>query len=119
MPVEWDKEINSDFITEIKVDMINHQGALANLTAAINDANSSIQSMNTEEKDGRVYCAFIRLTAKDRIQLANIMRKLRIMPDVLRVSRNKKLVMNSIRYARICQMMAMRQPDLTVCLEVA
>ncbi|OAT30953.1 tRNA (guanosine(18)-2'-O)-methyltransferase TrmH [Proteus myxofaciens] len=25
--------------------------------------------------------------------------------------------MNPIRYARICQMMAMRQPDLTVCLE--
>ena len=63
MPVEWDKDIDG-FYYEIKVDMINHQGALANLTAAINDANSSIQSMNTEEKDGRVYCAFIRLTAK-------------------------------------------------------
>ena len=25
--------------------------------------------------------------------------------------------MNPTRYARICQMMAMRQPDLTVCLE--
>ncbi|CDG19851.1 Guanosine-3',5'-bis(diphosphate) 3'-pyrophosphohydrolase [Xenorhabdus poinarii G6] len=89
MPVEWDKEINSDFIAEIKVDMFNHQGALANLTAAINDANSNIQSMNTEEKDGRVYCAFIRLTTKDRIQLANIMRKIRVMPDVMRVSRNR------------------------------
>ncbi|WP_446470268.1 bifunctional GTP diphosphokinase/guanosine-3',5'-bis pyrophosphate 3'-pyrophosphohydrolase [Xenorhabdus stockiae] len=89
MPVEWDKDVNSDFIAEIKVDMFNHQGALANLTAAINDANSNIQSMNTEEKDGRVYCAFIRLTAKDRIQLANIMRKIRVMPDVLRVSRNR------------------------------
>ncbi|WP_237385821.1 bifunctional GTP diphosphokinase/guanosine-3',5'-bis pyrophosphate 3'-pyrophosphohydrolase [Xenorhabdus sp. Sc-CR9] len=89
MPVEWDKDINSDFIAEIKVDMFNHQGALANLTAAINDANSSIQSMNTEEKDGRVYCAFIRLTTKDRIQLANIMRKIRVMPDVMRVSRNR------------------------------
>ncbi|PHM62594.1 bifunctional GTP diphosphokinase/guanosine-3',5'-bis pyrophosphate 3'-pyrophosphohydrolase [Xenorhabdus ishibashii] len=89
MPVEWDKDINSDFIAEIKVDMFNHQGALANLTAAINDVNSSIQSMNTEEKDGRVYCAFIRLTTKDRIQLANIMRKIRIMPDVMRVSRNR------------------------------
>ncbi|AYA41847.1 bifunctional GTP diphosphokinase/guanosine-3',5'-bis pyrophosphate 3'-pyrophosphohydrolase [Xenorhabdus nematophila] len=89
MPVEWDKDINNDFIAEIKVDMFNHQGALANLTAAINDANSSIQSMNTEEKDGRVYCAFIRLTAKDRIQLANIMRKIRVMPDVMRVSRNR------------------------------
>ncbi|EMI7478938.1 bifunctional GTP diphosphokinase/guanosine-3',5'-bis pyrophosphate 3'-pyrophosphohydrolase [Morganella morganii] len=89
MAVEWDNDIDTDFIAEIKVDMFNHQGALANLTAAINDANSSIQSMNTEEKDGRVYCAFIRLTAKDRIQLANIMRKIRIMPDVLRVSRNR------------------------------
>ncbi len=89
MAVEWDNDIDTDFIAEIKVDMFFHQGALANLTAAINDANSSIQSMNTEEKDGRVYCAFIRLTAKDRIQLANIMRKIRIMPDVLRVSRNR------------------------------
>ncbi|MCP9266567.1 bifunctional GTP diphosphokinase/guanosine-3',5'-bis pyrophosphate 3'-pyrophosphohydrolase [Xenorhabdus sp. XENO-1] len=89
MPVEWDKDVNSDFIAEIKVDMFNHQGALANLTAAINDANSSIQSMNTEEKDGRVYCAFIRLTTQDRIQLANIMRKIRVMPDVMRVSRNR------------------------------
>ncbi|CDL85066.1 bifunctional GTP diphosphokinase/guanosine-3',5'-bis pyrophosphate 3'-pyrophosphohydrolase [Xenorhabdus szentirmaii] len=89
MPVEWDKDINSDFIAEIKVDMFNHQGALANLTAAINDANSSIQGMNTEEKDGRVYCAFIRLTTKNRIQLANIMRKIRVMPDVMRVSRNR------------------------------
>ncbi len=38
--------------------MINHQGALANLTAAINDANSSIQSMNTEEKMA-VYIALL------------------------------------------------------------
>ncbi|EKT57130.1 bifunctional GTP diphosphokinase/guanosine-3',5'-bis pyrophosphate 3'-pyrophosphohydrolase [Providencia burhodogranariea] len=89
MAVEWDNETDTDFIAEIKVDMINHQGALANLTAAINDANSSIQSMNTEEKDGRVYCAFIRLTTKNRVQLANVMRKIRIMPDVLRVSRNR------------------------------
>lgn len=89
MAVEWDNDTDTDFIAEIKVDMINHQGALANLTAAINDANSSIQSMNTEEKDGRVYCAFIRLTTKNRVQLANVMRKIRIMPDVLRVSRNR------------------------------
>ena len=30
--------------------MFNHQGALANLTAAINTASSNIQSLNTEEK---------------------------------------------------------------------
>ncbi|CNF11935.1 bifunctional GTP diphosphokinase/guanosine-3',5'-bis pyrophosphate 3'-pyrophosphohydrolase [Yersinia nurmii] len=89
MAVEWDKVTEQEFIAEIKVDMFNQQGALANLTAAINAAESNIQSMNTEEKDGRIYSAYIRLTTRDRIHLANIMRKIRIMPDVVKVSRNR------------------------------
>lgn len=87
--VEWAKETEQEFITEIKVDMFNHHGALANLTASINTAGSNIHSLNTEEKDGRVYTAFIRLTARDRIHLANIMRKIRVMPDVIKVNRNR------------------------------
>jgi len=89
MPVEWDKETGQDFVTEIKVDMLNHQGALANLTAAINTCHSNIQSLNTEERDGRVYTAFMRLTVHDRIHLADIMRKIRVMPDVIKVHRNR------------------------------
>ncbi|MBW7981030.1 bifunctional GTP diphosphokinase/guanosine-3',5'-bis pyrophosphate 3'-pyrophosphohydrolase [Enterobacillus tribolii] len=89
MAVEWDTNPDQEFIAEIKVDMFNHQGALANLTAAINTCASNIQSMNTEEKDGRVYSAFIRLTTHDRVHLANIMRKIRIMPDVIKVTRNR------------------------------
>lgn len=89
MAVEWDKEIEQEFIAEIKVDMFNHQGSLANLAAVINAAKSNIQNLNTEEKDGRVYSIFIRLTTRDRIHLANIMRKIRIMPDVIKVNRNR------------------------------
>jgi guanosine-3',5'-bis(diphosphate) 3'-pyrophosphohydrolase len=89
MAVEWDEVTEQDFMTEIKVDMFNHQGALANLTAAISASNSNIQSINTEERDGRVYSAFIRLTTRDRIHLANIMRKIRVMPDVIKVNRNR------------------------------
>ncbi|MGM3173830.1 bifunctional GTP diphosphokinase/guanosine-3',5'-bis pyrophosphate 3'-pyrophosphohydrolase [Dickeya lacustris] len=89
MAVEWDKVTEQEFMTEIKVDMFNHQGALANLTAAISASSSNIQSINTEERDGRVYSAFIRLTARDRVHLANIMRKIRVMPDVIKVNRNR------------------------------
>ncbi|PAC72423.1 GTP pyrophosphokinase, partial [Enterobacter cloacae] len=64
-------------------------GCPGDLTAAINTASSNIQSLNTEEKDGRVYSAFIRLTARDRVHLANIMRKIRVMPDVIKVTRNR------------------------------
>ncbi|CAK9886925.1 MAG: Bifunctional (p)ppGpp synthase/hydrolase SpoT [Candidatus Erwinia impunctatus] len=89
MAVEWDKTTDQEFVAEIKVEMFNHQGALANLTAAINTAGSGIQSLNTEEKEGRVYSAFIRLTVHDRIHLAHIMRKIRVMPDMIKVHRNR------------------------------
>ncbi len=89
MAVEWDKATEQEFVTEIKVDMYNHHGALANLTAIINAVGSNIQSLNTEEKDGRVYCTYIRLTTRDRIHLAKIMRKIRVMPGVIKVHRNR------------------------------
>lgn len=57
MAVEWDQETEQEFIAEIKVDMFNQQGALANLTAAINAAESNIQSLNTEEKKMAGYTA--------------------------------------------------------------
>ena len=65
-----------------KVDMFNHRGALANLTAAINDANSSIPEHEYREKDSPRLLRLYPPDRKDRIQLANIMRKIRIMPDV-------------------------------------
>lgn len=89
MVVEWDKETAQEFIIEIKVEMFNYQGALVNLTAVINITISNIQSLNTEEKDGRVYSVFIRLIVRDRVYLANIMRKIRVMSDVIKVIRNR------------------------------
>ncbi len=55
--------------------MINHQGALDNLISTINSTNSDIKSMNTKEKDRCIYSVFIRLTAKNRVQLSNIIKK--------------------------------------------
>lgn len=89
VPVEWDSEHNQDFLTEIKVEMLNHQGAIANLTAIINSAQANIHSMNTEEKEGRVYNVFIHLMVKDRVHLANVIRKIKALPDVIKVNRNR------------------------------
>lgn len=89
MPVEWDKVTDQEFIAEIKLEMFNHHSSLANLTAKINTEGSSIQSLNTEERDGRAYSIFIRLTVRDRVHLANVMRKIRVIPDVIRVHRNR------------------------------
>ena len=89
MAVEWSEDFEQEFVTSLKVDMQNHQGALADLTNTIAATGSNIQGLATEEKDGRLYTITVRLTTKGRIHLANIMRRIRVMPNVVRVSRQK------------------------------
>ncbi|MGF1874204.1 bifunctional GTP diphosphokinase/guanosine-3',5'-bis pyrophosphate 3'-pyrophosphohydrolase [Photobacterium frigidiphilum] len=89
MPVEWSEDFEHEFVTTLKVDMQNHQGALADLTNTIAATGSNIQGLATEEKDGRLYTITVRLTTKSRIHLAKIMRHIRVMPNVVRVARQK------------------------------
>ncbi|MGF1724490.1 bifunctional GTP diphosphokinase/guanosine-3',5'-bis pyrophosphate 3'-pyrophosphohydrolase [Photobacterium nomapromontoriensis] len=89
MAVEWSEDFEQEFVTCLKVDMQNHQGALADLTNTIAATGSNIQGLATEEKDGRLYTITVKLTTKGRIHLANIMRRIRVMPNVVRVSRQK------------------------------
>lgn len=87
--VEWEKNIDQNFIAEIKVEMLNHQGTLANLTAQINLAHANIQGLNTEEKDGQLYNVTILVSVKNTEHLASVLHKIRIMPDIINVTRNK------------------------------
>ncbi|PSV25826.1 MULTISPECIES: bifunctional GTP diphosphokinase/guanosine-3',5'-bis pyrophosphate 3'-pyrophosphohydrolase [unclassified Photobacterium] len=89
MAVEWSEDFDQEFVTSLKVDMQNHQGALADLTNTIAATGSNIQGLATEEKDGRLYTITVKLTTRSRIHLANIMRRIRIMPNVVRVARQK------------------------------
>ncbi|CAM3740268.1 Guanosine-3',5'-bis(diphosphate) 3'-pyrophosphohydrolase [Vibrio aerogenes CECT 7868] len=89
MAVEWSKDYDQEFITELKIDMLNHQGALAELTNVISHTGSNIHGIATEERDGRLYTIKVLLTTKDRIHLAGIMKKIRVMPHALRVQRKK------------------------------
>jgi len=89
MAVEWSNDYDQEFITELKVDMLNHQGALASLTNVISNTGSNIHGLSTEERDGRLYTVTVLLTTKDRVHLAEIMKKIRVMPQALKVRRKK------------------------------
>lgn len=89
MPVEWEKSENRvEFEAELRIEMLNQHGAFANLTSVITSAGSNIQSIWTEERDGRVYQVFVVLTAKDKTHLAAIIRKISAVSGVVEVFRN-------------------------------
>ena len=89
MAVAWSEDYDKEFIAELKVDMLNNQGALAELTNVISKTGSNIHGLSTEERDGRLYTVTVLLTTKDRVHLAGIMRKIKTMPQATRVRRRK------------------------------
>jgi len=88
-PVKWDTDIDRDFIARLRIEIINHQGALAALTNVIAKCESNVHSLNTEEKDSGLYAIDLEITCHNRIHLADIIRKIKVMVDVQRVLRNK------------------------------
>ena len=89
MAVEWTANYDQEFITELRVDVQNRQGALAELTSVISKTGSNIHGISTEERDGRLYTVTVLLTTKDRVNLASIMRRIKAMPHTFKVRRRK------------------------------
>ena len=88
-PVKWDSEIDRDFIAKLRIEIINHQGALAALTNVIARRGSNVHSLNSGEKESGIYAIDMEITCRDRIHLADIIRKIKVMVDVQKVIRNK------------------------------
>ncbi|OLQ86586.1 bifunctional GTP diphosphokinase/guanosine-3',5'-bis(diphosphate) 3'-diphosphatase [Vibrio ponticus] len=89
MAVAWSEDYDQEFTAELRVDVQNRQGALAELTNVISKTGSNIHGLSTKERDGRLYTVTVLLTTKDRVHLAGIMRRIKAMPQTLRVRRRK------------------------------
>ncbi len=88
-PVKWDKTGEKQFLVDIRVFIVNKQGMLAKLTTAIAAQDSNIQDLSTDDRDSGDYVIKITLSVRDRVHLANVMRKIRVTPDVIKVYRRK------------------------------
>lgn len=88
-PVKWDSDINKEFIAKLRIEIINHQGALAQLTNVIAKCGSNVHNLNSGEKEAGLYIIDMEITCRDRIHLADIIRKIKVMVDVQRIIRNK------------------------------
>jgi GTP pyrophosphokinase/guanosine-3',5'-bis(diphosphate) 3'-pyrophosphohydrolase len=85
--VKWDETADREYIASLKIELINHQGALAKVTNLIAKTNSNVEHLNTEEKESNLYVIYADISVKDRIHLARVIKKLRTLPDVQRISR--------------------------------
>ena len=86
--VSWEKDIDRDFNSQIHVETLNKPGVLAEVAATIGDGGSNIEQVSVlgRHEDCSVLAFMIQI--RDRIHLAQIMRSVRNMPNVIRVIRD-------------------------------
>jgi (p)ppGpp synthase/HD superfamily hydrolase len=85
--VSWEKEIDREFSSQISVETKNKPGALAEVATTIADAGSNIEEVSVLGRHEDCSVMAFLLQVRDRKHLANIMRKVRQMPNVIRVGR--------------------------------
>jgi GTP pyrophosphokinase len=98
LDVEWEPESTRLFKTNLNLTVANQPGMLAKIAAGIADADSNIDSVSVEESDGSAYAnLYFTVQVKNRIHLAELMRGLRKIPDVVRINRTKGNVAANVK----------------------
>ena len=83
----WEKDIDREFTSQITTETENKPGVLAEIAATIGDAGSNIEQVEVLGRHDDCSMLSFTLQVRDRKHLADIMRDVKKMPSVIRVSR--------------------------------
>jgi len=87
LDVAWAKDINRDFPVDLMVQVRNQRGALATIASVISEAESNIDNVVVDERDGGYTHLRLIIEVTNRQHLARIIRRLRQLEMVERISR--------------------------------
>jgi GTP pyrophosphokinase len=85
--LEWSSDPGAEFAVSVRAQTANRRGALAEMASVIADHGSNIEHITFNERDGHSTAITFTITVRDRHHLAQIIRSLRRLNDVLRVQR--------------------------------
>ena len=88
LDVAWDKDINRNFDVGIKLVVANQRGVLAKVAAAIAEAESNIENVKFAN-EGEYTVLYFTLEVNNRLHLSKVIRSLRKIPEVARITRTR------------------------------
>ena len=87
LDVAWEEQIDGSFPTNIRVEVTNQRGVLAKLATEIAACDANIVSVEMYDKADRYTTLKFIVEVTDRLHLANIIRRIRLLRHVSRISR--------------------------------
>jgi (p)ppGpp synthase/HD superfamily hydrolase len=87
IPLRWDDAVAGEFLAELRIETENRRGTIATIATRINSMDVNIDKISSTDKDHQYTYVDLDLHVKNRVHLARIMRRLRNIDSVRRVTR--------------------------------
>jgi GTP pyrophosphokinase/guanosine-3',5'-bis(diphosphate) 3'-pyrophosphohydrolase len=87
LDVAWSPDVARDFPVDIMVHVKNQRGVLATVAAVVSEADSNIDNVVVDERDGGYSDLRLTIEVQSRQHLARVIRRLRLLDMVERISR--------------------------------
>jgi guanosine-3',5'-bis(diphosphate) 3'-pyrophosphohydrolase len=85
--LRWDPSVGGEFTVELRIELEHQRGTIATLANAISSAEANIEKIGTSDRDAQFSIVSLTLSVRNRVHLAKVMRKVRMLKSVTRVSR--------------------------------
>lgn len=89
LELQWEENVEGDFPVEIKVEVKNKRGVLATVASAIAQQEANIENINIDDKGSKLSDIILIINVRNRKHLANIIRQIRSIEEVKKISRSR------------------------------
>ncbi|MGP5016507.1 RelA/SpoT family protein [Vreelandella alkaliphila] len=85
--LEWSDSIDEDFPVALRIEIESRRGLVAELAGVVTDADANIERIGIEGRDARLSIVNLTLSVKGRVHLARIIKRIRNLPNVGKITR--------------------------------
>lgn len=89
LALRWDPVVEGEFPVELRVEIEHQRGLIASLANVITSNEANIDKISTSDRDAQFSIVNLTINIRNRIHLANVMKKVRVIKSVIKVSRIK------------------------------
>lgn len=87
--VNWAPTVSGEFLVDVRVEVESERGIIATLATRITEQGGSIEHINVQERDAHNSVINLCIGVRNRIHLANVLRRIRVLSFVIRIGRSK------------------------------
>jgi guanosine-3',5'-bis(diphosphate) 3'-pyrophosphohydrolase len=87
VPLRWDPGVQGEFSVELRVEVEHQRGIIATLANTITSSEANIEKISMADRDAQFSIVNLTLTVRNRIHLARVMKRVRVIRSVSRISR--------------------------------